>query len=112
MKSFPVLLFLLLSACDHRVTEYPHQPPITQNYQTDEVYLTRVRLNSVDELKRFCPNLSGLYYGCAKARFETIAPNRTYSLCTIYVLSPKDFNDLPKLAIQGHELEHCFGRMH
>ena len=116
LRRLLLLTLVALSAanlgCDHKVTQYPVQPAVTQDYRTDEVYLTRVRLTDVDQLRSHCPNLVGLYYGCAKARFETLAAGRILSVCTIYVLTPDDFNDMPKLAIQGHEIDHCFGRTH
>lgn len=104
---------LFLIACEHRINAYPlPMPPVIQDYLTDEVYLTRVRVKSVDEIARYCPQGNYLKYGCNHSRFEKLAEGRTYSICTIYVIAPNDFNDVPKLAIQGHELEECFGRRH
>lgn len=45
-------------------------------------------------------------YGCARVEI------RGGLYCTLNLLTPKDFNDVPRLALAGHELMHCFLARH
>lgn len=97
-----LLLTLVLAACQ-QVTDYTPQKPMTQNSQSGTTNLTVHFVKDVDDILKVCQLAGGTYYGCAKQGLGT---------CDVYFQQPKDFNDVPRLAVMGHELEHCMGARH
>lgn len=105
------LLVILVVACEHQVTDYSPQPAMTKAPYLDRVIVYRHWVTDVDDLHKSCPKLhqNKLYYGCAD--LKEIAAGEW--VCHFYIQQPKDFNDVPRLAVGGHEVvEHCFGAEH
>jgi len=44
--------------------------------------------------------------GCARSRPDDI------KICEIYAVKPRNFNDLYRLEVLGHEVLHCLGAKH
>jgi hypothetical protein len=101
------LAFLLLFGC-YSITGYDQQPEMTKAGMATHLDVNVVWVDSVDEVNRICPpQPNWMNVACARPKVDG-----DYSKCTIYALKPKDFNDVPKLAILGHELMHCTGAEH
>ena len=98
------ILCLLLSGC-YTITEYPSpQPPLTVKSSIPEVTVKVNWVQSVDQISQACGANNRLLYGCA----YSYPGNR----CEIYVIEPRDFNDIALLAMLGHEFWHCLGARH
>lgn len=93
--------------CEHKVTEYPRQPEMTQGPTRDRVIIYPNWVVDVDAIARACGR-QHLTYGCAVP--GDLGPANWK--CDIYIQGPIDFNDVPKLAVLGHEVLHCFGAKH
>lgn len=105
------LLAIPLTACAHQVTDYPERPGMTVGIDRS-VEVVDLRVNwhdSVDEVDQICGPVKGLVivYGCATWK---IVGDKSY--CVIQAVPPSSFNDIPLLAVLGHELIHCFGARH
>lgn len=102
---------LYLTGCAQTLDRYPDQPPVISPVNTaiESVPVSIMWHWSVDAVNDACPTQqragTWITYGCARLE---LAPLR----CTINALVPKDFNDVPALAVLGHELTHCFLAMH
>lgn len=101
-------LLLGLVACEHKVTEYPAVAQMTKSASRDRVVLYPIWVTDVDKIAEKCEKPDVLHYGCATP--EQLGPDN-YA-CRIYVQKPKDFNDVPRLAVIGHEVIHCLGAEH
>lgn len=105
-----ILVNIALWGC-HTITSYPEQPsmnqPVNRNVETIEV---TVRWHdTVDAVDNACGDArvrNEVVYGCARIYFDRGIK------CTINAIPPKDFNDVPLLAVLGHELVHCFMGTH
>ena len=104
-----ILLALLLAGCAHTITAYPEQPK--QTHAVDQVEIVTLRLKwlpSVDAIQERCnPVARRIVYACAE-----VVKTTEGTLCWIYAMPPKDFNDLPLLALLGHEVMHCYMARH
>jgi hypothetical protein len=105
MKLFlsAAVLLLAIAAC-HQVTDYTPQPRMTQGPTKSANFVVVHWVgDDIDEVVRACPELKGgTYYGCA----------RDNGVCDVWVQQPKDFNDVARLAVLGHEILHCLGARH
>jgi hypothetical protein len=52
------------------------------------------------------PDSVPTYNGCARTKPTDV------SVCEVYVVEPKDFDDKETLQVFGHEVWHCFGARH
>ena len=104
-----ILLALLLAGCAHTITAYPEQPK--QTHAVDQVEIVTLRLKwlpSVDAIQERCnPVARRIVYACAE-----VVKTTEGTLCWIYAMPPKDFNDTVRLALIGHELAHCYMARH
>lgn len=102
----PVLVFilcLLLTGC-HTISAYPvGQPELINKSSLTEVTVAVKWVKTVDQLNSVCGSPNRLTYGCAISLGNH---------CTIHVIEPRDFNDVPLLAMLGHEFWHCLGARH
>lgn len=98
---FRYLPLLLLLGC-HSISQYPTQPPTTSKAIFDQVNLKVNWVTNIDVIAKACESRNTTY-GCAV---------KNGSSCVIYVVEPIDFNDVPKLAMLGHEVWHCLGARH
>ena len=102
---------IALSGC-YAVTSYPDQPAMTSqiNKSMDSIVVSIKWHDSVDEVEKACAGVqkqkTSLVYGCARFSFDGGVK------CIIDAIPPKDFNDVPLLAVLGHELVHCFMGTH
>lgn len=105
-----LLLALLLAGCAHTITAYPEQPKQTHAVEAVDIVTLRLRwITDIESLQERC-NSSGrnmIVYACA----EVVKTNEG-TLCWIYAMPPKDFNDTTRLALLGHELAHCYMARH
>jgi hypothetical protein len=102
------LLFAGLLGCEHQVTGYPPQPEQTHPADRDRVIVYIHWTEDVDEIARQCARPHALTYGCEVP--TQLGPSDWK--CDVYVQQPRDFNDVPRLAVLGHETLHCFGALH
>lgn len=106
-----LILFAIASLCFmpgcHQVTEYPPQPALVQTCDLDQVLLSVRWIKDVDDAAKACGRNIGTY-GCASVP-EFIDGMRHV---TIYAQRPSDFNDVPRLAMLGHEVCHALGGKH
>lgn len=98
---------VFISSC-HQVTEVPTVGKTTQQPNRDRVIVYVEFVSDIDEISKFCPELEGALYGCARS--EQIGPDEW--VCRVKVQKPADFNDHPRLAVLGHEAYHCLGAKH
>lgn len=102
-------LAVLLTGCAHQITAYPEQPPVVSpiNRGIEAVTLTIRWHDSVDSVDDACKGTGhGVLYGCARVEIKNGLA------CTVNAMPPKDFNDVPRLAVLGHEVAHCFLMQH
>jgi hypothetical protein len=101
-----------VAACEYQVTEYnTPQPKMTRAPYLDRVIVYRHWVRDVDEIVRggHCKRTHATHVGCAD--LEQIGPDDWK--CDFYIQQPKDFNDVARLAVGGHEVVmHCFGATH
>lgn len=103
-----LVLTLGLAACEYQVTGYPQQPAMTAAPLVTDTSLHIHWHSSVDEIAKVCPAKDGeILYGCATWNLYG-----TMSVCDVQALMPKDFNDVVRLIILGHEVFHCLGAQH
>lgn len=99
---------LLLAACEHRVTEYPVQPKLIAAPSVKHVYVVVNWIELIDEIQDECKTHGATWYGCSKP----LQTGPDIGNCTLWVLMPKDFNDVVRLAILGHDFFECLGARH
>ena len=109
-----VLVAVLLAACEHEVTAYPQQPPlVTKGANHREVLVMFRDQPDVETLNLMCASKpEKLDYGCAEYYAPSNPEYPDRALLIVYTLPPADFNDVPKLALLGHEVLHGRGWRH
>jgi hypothetical protein len=102
---FIVLAIFLLVSCE----------PSGKMYDTtskDRITTTTIAVTWVSETKvdEKCKSLgldqNSVYRGCARSRPEDI------TVCEVYAVRPRDFDDRDTLYHVGHEVWHCLGAQH
>lgn len=109
-----VVLAVMLLGCEHQITAYPEQPALaTKGANHQQVLVHFEDVASIDDLEVVCYGAhERLTYACASyyPPSDPAYPDR--ALVIIHTLPPKDFNDVPKLALIGHEALHGRGWKH
>lgn len=105
---------VLFGGCAHQITAYPEQPQITtkgENHAEVLVFFTDVA--NVDDLEVMCVGATErIPYACAFYYPPRDPAHPDRALVIIVAIAPTDFNDVPKLALWGHELAHGRGWRH
>lgn len=97
-----------LASCEYQITGYPQQPPTLYTCTERRADISVTWIKDVDEAAKACGS-STTDYGCA----VPIGRNSEgVPMWMLYVVQPKDFNDVPVLATLGHEVCHGLGGRH
>lgn len=97
---------LVLWGCEREIAEYPPQPElVTKGPNHRQVLVQFNDLSDLDSVQAICANKQERFpNGCAEyyAPGDPDYPDRAFVI--VWTIPPKDFNDVPALAIAGHEI--------
>ena len=106
-----VTTVLFLSGCSTNPRQYTTwTPPVADG---TAVSIELILVDNQQQLSEKCGRRMGkpskLFLGCAVKLLRS--PDATPA-CVVYGIVPESRDDVPRLAVIGHELLHCYGAEH